>query len=113
MSTQHHLLAVRSTFDPLDGPLGAQVGTLLAWSWVIAFAYVGYCVLEGGPRLARARAHGNTVTYLKQDLGRSAAVAIGLVALPVIVGILIGGTAAAPTGHPIPTKGHPVGAITK
>jgi prepilin signal peptidase PulO-like enzyme (type II secretory pathway) len=82
---------VSPSFGPFQGLLTSKIGMFLALVWALCFVYTGYHLMTGVARLSRAKkgGYGDDLDDVKTDVVKAAAATIGLVALPVIYGILI------------------------
>jgi hypothetical protein len=82
---------VSPSFGPFQGILKSKIGMFLALAWALCFVYTAYHLMTGIARLAKARkgGYGDDLDDVKTDVTKAAAATIGLVAVPVIYGVLI------------------------
>jgi hypothetical protein len=82
---------VKPDFGPFQGLIGSKVGVFLALVWAIAFVYVGYHLVVGVAKLARARAggYGDDLARTREGLMMTVVSIVALAAVPVIYGVLI------------------------
>ncbi|MFI9041640.1 hypothetical protein [Streptomyces sp. NPDC053726] len=79
------------SFGPFSTILQSKIGMFLALAWALCFVYTGYHLMTSVARMARARkgGYGDDLDDVKTEVTKAAAATIGLVALPVIYGVLI------------------------
>ncbi|WP_327072040.1 hypothetical protein [Kitasatospora sp. NBC_01302] len=82
---------VTPSFGPFQPILTSKLGMFLALAWALCFVYTAYHLMTGIARLANARkgGYGDDLDTVKTDVTKAAAATIGLVALPVIYGVLV------------------------
>lgn len=82
---------VSPSFGPFQDILSSKIGMFLALAWALCFVYTAYHLMTGIARLAKARkgGYGDDLDDVKTDVTKAAAATIGLVAVPVIYGVLI------------------------
>lgn len=83
---------ITPSFGPFDGLFSSRIGTFLAIAWALAFVYVAFHLLVSIARVATSRrgGYGDDLDEARNSLIRNAGAAVGLAALPVIYGILVG-----------------------
>ncbi len=84
---------VSPSLGPFQSILNSRIGMFLALAWALCFVYTAYHLMVSVARLAKARkgGYGDDLDDVKTDVTKAAAATIGLVALPVIYGVLIAG----------------------